>query len=284
MKPLYDTATLLEQHPLPVKFPTLTGRYFMLVWWSHNEQHHVIVGRTRKGVIDTYLTIIRQRKHDRLSEWNDAEPRRFYEIEIVSPTRAMRVAYAKNQHRFEFEAFRSWLSTTADQLKPEMIPGVSPCPGYAGKEDEGDPWMVETHYDCKNCERGYTADWEQMYLKLREKYLPHSYHSRGAAKASVARLPRKGEKVFTVQDRHGHHSDGTIVQEVPKKHGGWFQEVKFFCHATELPLPEEVVAGRRAEDDYWEKVRKGREEEDRRLQDARESEHRRKVREVFSGL
>ncbi len=280
MKPA--DAKLVEEFPLPVQFPGLSGVYYLLVWWTHDEQHHISIGHTPGSVIQLFSKLLE-------SKYEDAEPRRFYEIDIVAPPDRFKVAHAKNAREWRLYSFRDWVARNLSVVEPKLPLGFSRCPGFKAADtscDDSDGYAEQVHYDCLNCTKGgYVFDVEAQYLRLKGKYLNENneyIQKYDPMKVSRASPAKTGQKLYTVQDRHGHHSDGTVVEPVPKNAGGSFGVVKFFCHAKELPIPSEIVDHRKDLEKKWEEMDKNREK--RRVEEtlAREEAERVRARAIFS--
>lgn len=283
-------AELIKRHPLKVQFPGLWGRGYVLVWWNHSEQHHVIFAKTTDQVEHVYRTMLE--KPTRSIDWSDAEPRRFYAVEVRSPTYEMRLSHAKRQQEAEESWFYDWVASGLKGLADagEPLPSyVARCVEYKLPEDyhtEEDEWMREEHYDCVNCKRGLVFKMQDFYPRLRETWVQERGYEMGE-KGGPSKAPEAMESnpLFTVQDRHGHHSDGTVLDQVKKVDGEfWFSnEIKFFCHAQELPVPESIKQLRLKLDQEWEDQKKRREEEHEVQMQNSEKKALGRLKEIFGG-
>ena len=281
---------LIDRHPLRVQFPSLSGEYYLLVWWTHNDQHHVAVARTPEKVEMMFRRMLTSEgRYDGRIDWQEAEPRRFYRVNIVAPSQEMRLRFARAQQEHEVRSFGDWIVSSMRILEDadEPLPsGVKKCPKFKLPADyEGgkpDRWTRDRHYDCINCRETFVFNVEDFYPRMRETWLKErGYHERVEGGESKAPEALPGQKLYEVRDAHGHHSDGTVVGEVlPDQE--YFDRIKFFCHAEELPLPEEMVQLRAKMDAQWENTKKRREAEHEANMDRAEKEAVAKLKAIFS--
>lgn len=257
-----EEAQLLGNYPLRVQFPKLAGRYMMLNWWTHNEQNHLTLGKTEEQVAAIYKKLLT----DPNSEFKQAEPVAFFQIDIVSPPWDLRVRSARKLREEELRSFSSWVSGAARELIEAGDPlpeGFSKCSNWASRWDDADPpdeFEQERHMACKNCNDGLVFDAEKLFAEKRRLYLN--------APSLVLVVPRLGRggpseapvadperNLFIATDRHGHHSDGSILEQVMPDEviGGYGTPIKFFCHATKLDVPKVFTDLRVDMDEQWAK-------------------------------
>lgn len=265
---------LLAEYPLPVSFPKLQGEHYMLIWWTYSESNNIIMARTPEQLIELWRILLNSRDGNRAH----AAPRRVYKIDIVSPPKSFQRSYAKEARRGELIHFVHWLSSKLDLLD-ELPSGFSKCPKCAPPEKLASYQQHEknAHSDCSNCRDGYVFDLEEQHQRLKAKYRMEQRRAARVGKpsrSSVAPLKKKGKALFMVTDAFGEGQDGTMVSQVTSGRDCFLEKIKFFCHAEELKMPEEILSLRKKTDLKLEKSYRLREKEI----DAERAEEGRKLR------
>jgi len=254
------TEELLKKYPLPVKFPGLAGKHLLLVWWTHNEQNRALVTKSVAAMDKAFQAYL---DSDRYSE---AEPRRLYEVDIVSPPLKLQQKYARAKQEREKEIFGNWVGETCagfdhdvKKWKKDPVPlppGVTRCNEYRPDPEyfrgrEVEEWDQERHSECLNqCWTGFCFDLERLYAEKRDKFLALSWLSEvGLRFPSRAPLAKPGRKLYELELSSGHHNDGNQLRLV--KDVTYFDNTLFFCHAKELKVPQRYLDARKALDDKW---------------------------------
>jgi hypothetical protein len=279
---------LLKDYPLVVQFPKLQGQYLMLNWWSHEEQNHVSLAKTEQQIIQIYQRLLDDKSY------YGAEPVNLYRINIVAPPLWLQLRCARRKMRSERRNFGQWLGDSLREMEPSIPAGFTRCSEYRPDERQGydssdasDEWNSTRHWGCRNCHNGYRfpIPLSQLFLKKRDIWLKIISSDialglrRASAGPSQAPMADPLKPLYAVQNRHGHHQDGTFLLEVGRpEDSGIHDDVKFFCHADQLPMIPELPKMLKDRDDAWEKERdanravddlKNEAEWDRRMQEIR---------------
>jgi hypothetical protein len=211
---------MFPEHDLKVYYP-YGGRHYLLCWWTHNEQHHLIVAKTHESVEKSFATVLKAHA--------DAEPRDFLQVDIVSPEQKYLDAYAKEQMEREVRTFWGHLMSTVREYREETgkIPSrLKRCTKYVDKyASENKAKEDEHHWDCENCCEGYLpveGTFESVYMQYRDTYL--ELHDRSNSRVIVKAPPIREKKVkssaplqdtalplYAITPNFGHHSHGIVM-------------------------------------------------------------------------
>lgn len=148
---------LIDRYPL--KLLPLAGDFFALVWYTHNNGHHAVLGASEAAVLSAYIELRSSHKHG-----GGGEPKAWWTLRIVAPPRAYVERVAKTLYEREINSFQYWLFSVIDEtLVPyaeaesfekareerrearRTLPFLRPCPFV-------DPpwfatWLVDTRED-----------------------------------------------------------------------------------------------------------------------------------------
>lgn len=252
---------LIKDFPLAVAFPRLTGSYLLFNWWTHNEQNHLTLAKDQKGIEAVYRSLLEDPKN----RHDDAKPVALWQIEIVRPPRKLELKAAKVMRKSELRSFRSWLGYRASALHKAGKPlpnGMTVCTNYDPPKDYDakDPFNIEHHFACQNCESLISFSTDEFYPKL---CLAHradrKYGMNNDMKiqeASTAELANPEAYLYEVHVEHGHHENGAGLRAVEKGHSGYFQDVLFFCHSKKLEMPQSILKLRSDRDAADEEIKK----------------------------
>jgi hypothetical protein len=210
---------LIERYPIRVRQPGLTGLVHVLVWWTHDEQYHCIVGRSEAAVDRTYGLILSQpESNPRRYSWSQAEPREYYIGEVCGPSRVMQVEHAVRAYESHKDAVIHWVTRLIDEAQKVELPlpsTVSECtayrpdPGYFG-EDAPDEYQTESHYKCLNCFEEYCFKFsrDELYQRFEEHYKAandwdYQPPSKNDGAVSRAKPLNESKDLFVVSGGHG---------------------------------------------------------------------------------
>jgi hypothetical protein len=280
---------LIIDYPLTVQFPDLDGPYLLLNWWCYDEQNHVTVARTEEQIIQIFKRLLED------DQYSDAKPVAIWSIDIVRPPDEMLLRIAKLRRSQEIDSFGHWISRSLLVLEEAGRPlpkGFTKCSVYEPNEDGDvtDDFMRERHYNCRSCVDGYCFDSKQLYTKARDDYrifqdtAGRRGYIRGRPRASTAGLANPDRPLFQVVDRHGDHSDGSCVERINKYSDSYFQDVKFFCHATKLKMPAPLLKMRADLDVQLEALHASRAAESKAESEARERQTVDQLQKFFDSL
>jgi hypothetical protein len=221
---------LISKYPLRVHFPTLSGSYFMLVWYTDDLRRNMIIGRSEEGVLKTYEGVLQQHE--------TAQPVEYLRFEPVQPSFNIKLAWAKQEYRKEKSSFFFWLTNQFDQFD-HLPQGVKKCDNYSNSEPN--EFDLLYHASCTNCLSSYVFENEENIF---EDYLYLMYEHHGVIRNRVKDLPYfSGEadpkkKLYYVETNLGHHSNGSSIKKVDKNYIS--DSVAFFCHLQKLKIPRKA--------------------------------------------
>ncbi len=261
--------SLIDDYPLVPNYHEY-GEHRLLVWWTEEEQHHVIVCPTMEGVERVWGTIVEK------TPW--ATPKAFWQVNIIAPPQAVRERYAQQEFDSEHQGFH-WMFYSLLRLYQETHgespPGFIPCETYEpavydDDEDDDEDWADEidlamqiedakNHSDCQHC-KGWkvlpaSMTKDEFFLAAREEY-----RNQEDAQRLKWCAPDPPEPVRTVPDDApvadpdggpvrrayldaGHHCKGVAITEDMK----WpRQTTLFFFQGEELPVPQKFLDSERA--------------------------------------
>jgi len=208
---------------LPVHYP-YGGYHYLLHWYSDEDRGHLILARNEYSISVTAKRVF--------DEHPDAEIKAYCTIDIVGPSRLMRVLAAVERRQENIRRFHREIAhhmKDAHEAGLKLPPMFVLCEKFEPQEDHGDPsdFALETHYDCRHCldtirlvgltpailyDRYYAA-WLNMHPKHNDNH-HRPDHTRVPSRAHPA---RDGEALLCVRPRFGHHSDGLILQPISPK-------------------------------------------------------------------
>lgn len=245
---------LIEEFPIPVSFPTFQGRHLMLHWSSYNERSHVALGRDMKQIFLEYGAAVARER--------DAKAEALYQIDIVAPPEEMQLASAKTMRKLDISGFSHFVSRRLLTLLE--TDGALP-PGFKRCEEPADEYGNHSS-DCEKCHDGFLYGLPKLYREKKDLYREMQFNGYTQLKrASRAPLADPDRNLFAVQTGS---TSKVLLQVFKKDYGCTWGDTLFFCHATPMSVPNEIIRVR-ADMDYERKVQKERiekESEARRLE------------------
>jgi hypothetical protein len=205
---MIDKDELRKMFPAQVLKPELTGEFYILQHWTEWEQNHMILARSREGLVKTFERICVKNEPSELKE--------FCRIEIVAPPLKLRDQYAQDQWEREVNDF--W----QDMYFDLCWNGPSGSFRTSGKLPHQLKWCgCKGRFNCKQCHQGLApkeGTLESLYSSARVKYLT----SKGKEKdletkpcLIKARDLMPGEKLSMLEYSPGHHSSGMSLVSEP---------------------------------------------------------------------
>jgi hypothetical protein len=228
---------LIEEFPLKVGFPKLAGQFYLLHHHCEWEKSCISVGRSIPAVVKLFK--------DAYTKYNGLKARGLYLIDIVSPPDSAKLRFAKSERDHERSSFSSTVGWYLEELlKHDKVlpPGFKSCDA---PQDEG----YGSHSSCGHCHDGFVYNLKEVYAKKRDLYRERAITD--PRQASIAPPADPDRKLYII--RTG--MDGSPL-ELVKKQDSYFSDGLFFCHATPLDLPEDLVA--------WVNEQKRKEEAERK--------------------
>lgn len=203
---------MFPENDLKVYYPH-GGKHYLLCWWTHDEQHHLIVAKSQESAEKAFASV--------LQEHSDAEPRDFLQVDIVSPSQKYCEVYAKNQLDKEIGTFWSqftWMVRDYEEETGKFPTKLRKCSSFVSKysdEDNGGQPVIEDehHYNCANChERLLPVEgtFESVYLQHRDAYLALHYSSPPKTVKSRAPLQDHILPLYSIITDFGYHQKGLV--------------------------------------------------------------------------
>lgn len=232
------------------------GEHFMLTHWTHNEQTHIVLGRTPEAC----LAVVNSPK---FTTRDYPEVRTFEHITIVQPTLEFQYKVQVRNSLRERGAFKDYALQLAREHKTftgEFPEGFMECPRYMvrNKSDYYTDDKDDEHYGCANCQSKVVVNRATMLALYAAASLrnggPDNYWRIGVEKNHVrsqAPYADPNRDLYEMVSNPGHHSSGTEGQLAVLEFG-MRRDVLFYYH-KERTLPEwlaraqKSVADRKAE-------------------------------------
>jgi hypothetical protein len=102
---MVTTQELVERYPL--KLVPLAGELSALVWHTHNDGHHAVIGPSPPSVVSAYARI-------RDSRLGGGNPKAWWSMRVVAPPPRYVERAAEVSYRNDVDSFRSWLFCVVD--------------------------------------------------------------------------------------------------------------------------------------------------------------------------
>lgn len=202
---------MFAEHILKVHYP-YGGPHFLLMWHSHNEGNHLIIGRKQATVETTF--------HRVLQEHSDAVVKNFLHVDIVAPSLAVCEKYADQRRRMDIRIFWDLYTWPIDKYKKKhgsLPPKLKECDNYSSQYDEEETLEQDPeHSSCKNCCRGSApidGTLESVYLKHRESFLIKRGPLNDHAQIARAAMPDMDQALYAITTSFGHHREGLVGHE-----------------------------------------------------------------------
>lgn len=236
------------------------GEHFMLTHWTHNEQTHIVLGRSPEACM-AVVNSPKFVKHDY------PEVRTFERITIVQPTREFQY---KVQVRNSLKDYAVCLAKEHLTLTGKLPLGFMECPKYVARYPDSEDYTEakdDEHYGCAACQSKIVVNRVTvlgLYAAALQRKSPEDHWRMGGpGRGQVrSRAPYAvpGRELYEMVSNPGHHCSGTGGQLADPAWGSG-QSVLFYYHKEE-PLPEwleraqKSVADRRAALDRVQNQRK----------------------------
>lgn len=229
------TIELVERPYVPMVAFSETGPHLLLEWWTHEEQSHLIVGRSVSAVAWTFRAVVA--KHGLV------EVRGYWKAKICGLTPELMTEYDEDFRQDEESRFLIHLANTAvwyEQQNGTLPPGVQRCP-TCNRDD----------YDigCCKCHRGfvYERPLREIYedwLVTRPKWEDGGFDERYRPVPDAK--PRSKHPIYVVNFDGGHHCPGIVIVNLTKmKRGerfmGRFTRSLFFFQGEKIEPPAAIV-------------------------------------------
>lgn len=209
----------MQTHPLKV-YHSGSGIFFLLQWWTHAEQHHVVLSRS-KVALDLMV------KH-LATKYTDLCLKQAYQIELVAPSQQMCERAAVLRLKEEVDHFLHEVTCSLHTLVKSSTPLPEPfkrCEVWAPTEDSysesengPDSYAQTWHPDCRYCTNGirlsndYTPEklyhlWHQSWLKQHPQKI-YQNHKNPIPQYSRAESAQDDEAIWVAWPDFGPHSRG----------------------------------------------------------------------------
>lgn len=233
------------------------GEHYLLTHWTHNEQTHIVLGRTPESC----LAVVKSSKFVGVEI---PQIRGFDRITIVRPTQEYEDEVRELTALKEEEEFATFTASQAQEfwrISGVYPPGFTKCPN---PPEDGDDDPSPYHYSCTDCQMGVQAD-PEVYRRLYQAALKAPVRIRDHWRLGT---PGKGQvhsrapyadpsrTLYRMMYNPGHHHSGTEEELATPSWGSW-QWCNFYYHKEE-PCPDWLSKARKLRD--LERNRQRREE------------------------
>lgn len=136
------------EHPLKVYLP-MAGRLFLVEWWTHEGQYHVILTKSEEKAIFLAKKLFANNRDSRV----DA----YWEIELAAPPTQLCESAAKAvraQYVHDFLRDISFLLFDLEEAGKPLPALFVKCDNYQtpyARDDESVEYTNNEHWDCTNC-------------------------------------------------------------------------------------------------------------------------------------
>ncbi len=239
---------LRNDYPLVPRYPEYGDRW-LLVWWTEDEQHHVAISSTEKGIDRIWSTIIKSKPY--------AEGKALWKVTIVAPPLDYQHKYAQDAFESEEDQFH-WrvysLLSDHQEHSPETVPeGFRPCETYESKYEDADESDAQDHSSCVHC-----SGWKMLpismtmtefFLAARDEFRGWSFgpddEPEPVQVPDDATQAVEGSPVYAAFLDGGHHHNGVTFMDVAEVQGHGELPL-FFFQGKEMPLPQCVHDSKQA--------------------------------------
>lgn len=242
-------------HPLRVYNPGFGIRY-LLQWWTHNEQNHVIVAESEKALYSVFKHIC--------DKYSDARVDRVLEVELVVPSNQMCQKALEVRRANEVNEFISEVTHKIKELMEggyPLPPQFKRCgnwiPDYLEDSEETpvpDSYCTEWHPNCRNCNMGFILvghtpeSLYDNYLEAWKSVHPIKIHE-DKKLCSLGRQASDGEDVWIANANFGHHSQGISLVQLNPIDLVYEDALFYFCLRREMdksPFEKMIVEANKA--------------------------------------
>ena len=219
------------------------GEHYLLKYWTHQEQNHIVVARTPEAVLRTASL-------PGFGMSRIPEIKTFEHIHIVQPSPEFQYICRRRQEaqeRLDFQREATYMAREYLEQTGTDPNGFGPCRHYVsqgGSTEEEDP----DHYNCRGCCSkvvGGRAVVRDLYTRAERETPPGEgnwrYHWNKAQRPSKAPFAISPLPMVAMVGSLGPHCSGVLEQPVPPSvHAAWWanwNNVLFYYHVLG-PLPE----------------------------------------------
>lgn len=207
---------MIHDHPLKVYFPH-GGKYFIAIWWTHDEQHQIVVAKSLSALENTLNIAINRN--------SDFEVKEMFEVDIVAPpVDFCQIKKEKLQKTKVIEFFNDvvWnISANLDGKKEQYPEIFEPCSKWKKKYSSFSKKEDTEHYYCDNCTSGIKLkslskdDFYQKYYDQYNQILPFPPREHVDSKVLYSNaLPAKDLKnLWLAYPSFGHHARGVELMK-----------------------------------------------------------------------
>lgn len=282
------TSPTTDENSLKVSY-TRGGRYYALHWWTYNERGHLVLAPTEAKVREIAARIF--------DEHIGVELKAYCEIEIVGPSKLLRVLATEHNTRKQVETFyHEVLRRLRDAVEAgyALAAPFAKCAEYKFQDDESATeaegesegtrdFRLRFHSGCASCTEGvrligmttyelfltYYQRWEDSKPQGRRR--GQQYKTKGVPIAGISHATEAvdGESLWYAYSNFGHHSGGLELHEIkyddlngPYSHPCIGSGVIFYFRRLREIDVSELTAMRDASDEGW-KLRRAQEEQAR---------------------
>ena len=246
----------MKNHPLRVYNPG-SGIRYLLQWWTHNEQNHVIVAESEKALYPVFKHVC--------DRYSDARVNKVLEVELVAPSNQMCQKALEARKANEINSFCNEVMHRIKELMEggyPLPPQFKRCgnwiPDYLEEGEEipiPDSYCTEWHPNCRNCNTGFILVGhtpESLYDNYSEAWRsihPIKTHEDKKLVCSLARQANDGEDIWIASASFGHHSPGVGLVQLNSIDFVYEDALFYFCLRREIdksPWEKMIVEANKA--------------------------------------
>lgn len=280
---------MIQDHPLKVYYPH-GGKHFIAAWWTHDEQHQIIVAKSLSSLEKTLNVAI-----DRNS---DFEVKEILEVEIVAPPEDFCQTKKEKLRKTQVEEFfRDVVYSFCYQpfcYQPgikDLLPEVfRPCSRWKKpyKGSDSSSLTDPKHHNCGNCVDGIKLrllSKEEFYEKYHEQYEKTVRFNRTfvdtKALYSKASPAVDLNDLWLVSTEFGHHSYGARLMRVKEtKNYDMYEFLFYFYKRNEIDISKYQLLSEKLKEEN-KKLQEEASRKSREKYKKEESEKLQKILDIF---
>jgi hypothetical protein len=210
-------------HVLKVYNPN-AGKYYLLQWWSHNEQCHIIVAPSEKSLSLTANKIFSSQK------FSDIKIRGYFEIEMAAPPKELcdlATTNARNEAIIEFQQKISGRLEDLSSLGFSLPECFVECDSYCPLEKDFDSeyaaskYAIQGHWGCTNCINKFklvgmtSSEFYDKYIVSWNEYTKPVHISQSIEPTySKATLAPSTDNLMIAFADFGNHCGGVMLENI----------------------------------------------------------------------
>lgn len=264
---MYD---YISNYPVRVTTP-IHGKVKMLLWYTHDDGHHLIVADSLDKVAAMYDSTLGKR------DYRDAKPVEYWEGWTVQLPKEHQLALSKVKYNNASWNFKNWLAASIRSLRIKPVAFQRCTKRVKEKHYDGKP----DHSGCKFCAAGWVHT-SLSYAEIFEKIGPKGkdldrlrvYSPRGPV--AITEAP-----VYGIGMDFGHHCKGIGIGELDLNSDS---PAAFYFQGKKLPIPTAIETVQETSADRKVKSEKLADQRQKEWQKRYEDEEEKKILDVLKPI